>query len=59
MMRADTLLNIFLTEKNKRGKFTYKTLSQANIDPAKDSIKHAETFYKHIGLLTGQSKENN
>ena len=54
MMRADTLLNIFLTEKNKRSKFTYKTISQANIDPAKDSIKHAATFYKHIGILTGQ-----
>ena len=35
IIKADTLLGIFKQEKNKRGKFTYRTLPQANIEPAK------------------------
>jgi uncharacterized protein (UPF0332 family) len=48
MMKADTLLGIFKLEKSKRGRFTYKTISQANKEPAEESIKHATTFFKHI-----------
>ncbi len=52
MMRADILLKIFQKEKSKRGKFTYKTLPQANAEPAKESIKNAEIFFKHINSLS-------
>lgn len=51
MLRADTLLEIFQTEKGKRGKFTYRKLPQANVEPAKESIKNAEEFFKHINRL--------
>lgn len=48
MLRADTLLKIFQTEKNKRGTFTYRSLPQANEQPAKESLKNAQTFFKHL-----------
>ena len=51
MLRADTLLEIFQTEKSKRGKFTYKKLPQANIEPANESLKNAEEFFKHMNHL--------
>lgn len=51
MMRADTLLKIFQAEKGKRGKFTYRILPQANIEPAKESIGNAKTFFKHLNEL--------
>jgi len=51
MLRADTLLKIFEVENGKRGKFTYRKLPQANIDPAKESLKNAETFFKHMNAL--------
>lgn len=51
LIKADTLLHIFKYEKNKRGKFTYKKLSQANLDPAQESLDNAKNFFKHINLL--------
>lgn len=51
MIKADTLLEIFQYEKSKRGKFTYKKLPQANFEPAKDSLKNAEEFFKHVNNL--------
>lgn len=48
MTRAETLLEIFQTEKSKRGKFAYRTIPQANREPAMESISNAETFFKHI-----------
>ena len=48
IIRADELLGLFKVEKNKRGDFTYKTIAQANIDPAKDSIEHARKFLTNI-----------
>jgi uncharacterized protein (UPF0332 family) len=48
LIRADTLLHIFQLEKGKRGKFTYRTLPQANREPAKESIENAQNFFKHI-----------
>lgn len=47
-IRADSLLHIFEKEKSKRGRFTYKTLSQANKLPAEESINNAEIFLKNI-----------
>ena len=54
LVKAETLLSIFQLEKGKRGKFTYRTLPQANRDPAKESIENAQTFFKHIYNLCGQ-----
>jgi len=48
MVKADTLLEIFRQEKGKRGKFTYQKIPQANKEPAETSLKHAQTFFKHI-----------
>ena len=51
LIQADTLLHIFKHEKNKRGKFTYKKLPQANLEPAKESLNNAIKFFKHINNL--------
>ena len=48
IVRADELLGIFQIEKGKRGKFVYKTIPQANIEPANDSINNAKKFVSHI-----------
>lgn len=47
IVRAETLLEIFKTEKRKRGDFTYNTIPQANVEPAVESIKNAKEFIKH------------
>lgn len=51
VVKAEELLGIFAKEKSKRGKFTYKTLPQANLEPAKESLENAEKFYKNINLI--------
>lgn len=48
VVRADVLLEIFKDEKWKRGNFTYKTISQANKEPAEDSLKNAKLFISNI-----------
>lgn len=48
VVKADELLGIFMKEKSKRGKFTYQRISQANLEPAKESLNNAKTFFKHI-----------
>lgn len=48
VVRADELLQIFKNEKRKRGDFTYKTLPQANKEPAEDSIRNAKVFLSNI-----------
>ena len=48
LVRAEYLLGLFKEEKKKRGEFTYRTMPQANKEPAKESIEHSKTFYKHI-----------
>lgn len=47
-IKVETLLNIFQSEKRKRGEFTYKKLPQANLDPAKESLDKASLFFKTI-----------
>ncbi len=47
IIRAETLLEIFRTERRKRGDFTYNTIPQANLEPAEESIKNAKEFIKH------------
>lgn len=43
-LRADTLLGIFVSEKEKRGTFTYQTLPDANKLPAAESLRNAVSF---------------
>ena len=59
IVKADELLGIFRKEKSKRGRFTYKKLPQANLEPAKESLNNAEKFFKNINLmiLNKQKKE--
>ncbi|MEM2131604.1 MAG: hypothetical protein QXR96_03700 [Candidatus Woesearchaeota archaeon] len=57
-IKANDLLGIFIIEKSKRGKFTYKKLPQANKEPAIQSLKNAEKFYKSINLIL-KNNENN
>lgn len=56
VVKAEELLGIFAKEKSKRGKFTYRTLPQANLEPAKESLENAEKFYKNINLLINKNK---
>lgn len=58
VIKADELLGIFRKEKSKRGRFTYKKLPQANLEPAKESLNNAEKFFKNTKLML-QSKERN
>jgi len=51
VVKAEELFSIFAREKSKRGKFTYHKLPLANKDPANDSLKNAEKFYKNINLM--------
>lgn len=55
LVKADTLLHIFELEKSKRGKFTYKTIPQANQEPAQESIKNAQIFFNNIYRLCEKS----
>ncbi len=48
VVRADDLLGIFKHEKQKRGNFTYKTIPQANKEPAEDSLHNAKFFLSNI-----------
>ncbi|MBU3896768.1 MAG: HEPN domain-containing protein [Nanoarchaeota archaeon] len=48
IVRADELLGILKHEKWKRGHFTYHTIAQANIEPAKESIENAKKFLINI-----------
>jgi len=48
IVRADELLHILKQEKWKRGHFTYHTIAQANIGPARESIENAKTFLVNI-----------
>lgn len=51
VVKADELLGIFRHEKSKRGRFTYRKLPQANLEPADESIVNAEKFLKNINLI--------
>jgi len=51
LIKADALLNIFAFEKDKRGKFTYRRIPQANREPAIESVNNAQFFYKNIFQL--------
>ena len=48
VVKADELLNLFAHEKWKRGHFTYKTIAQANVEPARESIDNTIKFLANI-----------
>jgi len=56
VIRADELLGIFKEEKRKRGNFTYKTIPQANQEPAEDSVKNAKIFLSNIKKVVEMTK---
>jgi len=58
IIKADELLGIFKKEKSKRARFTYKTLPQANLEPADESLKNAEIFLKNINLIINKDEVN-
>lgn len=45
IVRADELLGLFSQEKWKRGHYTYHTIAQANMAPAKESVMSARKFW--------------
>jgi uncharacterized protein (UPF0332 family) len=51
LVRAEYLLGLFKEEKKKRGEFTYRTMPQANKEPAKESLEHAKIFFKNMIAL--------
>ncbi len=55
-VKADVLLNIFSLEKGKRGRFTYETLPQANVKPAKESLDNANLFFRTIRKILVENK---
>jgi len=52
IVKADEFLEIFKDEKWKRGHFTYHTIAQANIEPAKQSINNCIKFLTNIKAVT-------
>lgn len=50
-IKAEELLGIFEKEREKRGKFTYERLPQANKQPAEESLENAQKFYRQIYAL--------
>ena len=48
LIRASELLHLFAYEKWKRGYFTYHTIAQANIEPARESIENSRKFLINI-----------
>src|SRR3989344_6734370 len=51
IVRADALPGIFSMEKRKRGEFTYQKLTQANQEPAQESLNNASFFFKNINKI--------
>ncbi|MDD4353954.1 MAG: HEPN domain-containing protein [Candidatus Nanoarchaeia archaeon] len=56
IIKADTLLEIFKSEKWKRGNFTYNTLPQANKEPAQESINNSTLFVSSIFEIINKLK---
>ncbi|MEK6860167.1 MAG: hypothetical protein AABX54_05125 [Nanoarchaeota archaeon] len=49
--KAESLLNIFFLEKEKRGRFVYNVKSEANLPFAKESIENAKKFVSVIKAI--------
>lgn len=57
IVKADELLSLFAQEKWKRGHFTYKTISQANLGPAQESIDNTIKFLSNIKKVVENKEE--
>lgn len=55
-MKAETLLEIFKTERKKRGEFTYQRIAQANREPANKSLENAKIFFSNIYRMCDLTK---
>ncbi len=53
IVRADELLQLFRTERKKRGHFTYQTIAQANMPYAEESARNARKFLSNILEVIG------
>ncbi|MBM3303476.1 MAG: HEPN domain-containing protein [Candidatus Aenigmarchaeota archaeon] len=53
LVKADELLSLFSREKWKRGHYTYKTIAQANIPPAEESLANSVRFLSNINRILG------
>jgi uncharacterized protein (UPF0332 family) len=49
--KSDSLLNIFSTEKRKRGFFTYNIKSEANLPYARESVSNAKKFISTLKAI--------
>ncbi len=56
-VKAEYLLEILKTERDKRTSFTYETLPQANKQPAEDSLNNALFFISHIKKFLSKREE--
>jgi uncharacterized protein (UPF0332 family) len=56
IVKADELLSLFAQEKWKRGHFTYKTISQANVEPAFESIDNNIKFLSNIKAVIEENR---
>lgn len=56
-VKAETLLEIFEKEEKNRTEFTYKTLAQANKEPADASMTNAQIFLSQMKELIEKSPE--
>lgn len=54
--KALELFSSLAEEKQKRGFSAYERLSKMNIDPAKESLEHAQEFLKAIGEVLAKNK---
>ncbi len=54
IVKADHLLELFVSEKEKRGEFTYQKLPDANKEPANESIKKATIFLTNLKKVIGR-----
>ncbi|MEK6889330.1 MAG: hypothetical protein AABW80_04455 [Nanoarchaeota archaeon] len=58
-VKADVLLEILEKEEEKRTKYTYKILPQANKEPAQQSLNNAQFFYNYIRQFIQQGDKEN
>lgn len=59
VIKADELLGLFQEEKRKRGQFIYKTIPQANKEPAEQSIENSKKFLVHIKKVAESNYDKN
>lgn len=57
-VKAEVLLDILKTEKDKRTNFSYETIPQANKQPADDSLNNTIFFVSHIKKFVSEDGRN-